>query len=206
MAATRRPNSGWVLMPHRLHRPLGALHRQLDLPGKAAEFLAQPQRRGIHQVGAADLDHPVPLLGLFAEHLMQPLQGGDQLGAGFDRQGDVDGGGEGVVGALPHVDVIIGMDRLFSGEAVAADQLNRPIRDHLVEIHVAAGSRSRLVDVDGELIGQLPFGHLARGAPQGVDLVVAERILPRAGQFSQVEVGLGGSELHQPHGADHRRR
>ena len=37
---------------------------QLGLPGVAAEFLSQPDRRGISQVGTADLDNVVPLLRL----------------------------------------------------------------------------------------------------------------------------------------------
>ena len=83
---TRRPNSGCVLMPgadrgaagrqfeHRLDRTFGPLDRQLHLPGKAAELLAQPQRRGVGQVRAADLDDLVPCLGLFGQHVAQPLE------------------------------------------------------------------------------------------------------------------------------------
>ena len=47
---------------HGVDRSLGPLDRQFELPGEAAEFLAQAQRRGVGQVRAADLDDLVPLL------------------------------------------------------------------------------------------------------------------------------------------------
>ncbi len=72
-SATRRPNSGCVLMPVPTAVPPAgssstasaarrrALDRQLQLPGKAADLLAQAQRRGVGQVRAADLEDLVPL-------------------------------------------------------------------------------------------------------------------------------------------------
>ena len=52
----------------RRHRPSGPLDRQLQLPGIAAELLAQADWRGVGQVRAADLDDLVPRLGLVGQH------------------------------------------------------------------------------------------------------------------------------------------
>ena len=61
-------------------RRLRPLDRQLNLPGEAAEFLAQPQRRGVGQVRAADLDDLVPLAAAFsASTSCELLQRGNQL-------------------------------------------------------------------------------------------------------------------------------
>ena len=74
LSATRRPNSGCVLMPEPTavppagnsstasQRALGTCDGQFNLPRKTADFLSQPQRRGIGQMRAANFDDLVPLL------------------------------------------------------------------------------------------------------------------------------------------------
>ncbi len=80
---------------------------------KPPNLLAQPQRRGVGQVRAADLDDLVPL-----RRPCRPARRASRSSAGIksllDRQrhGHVNRRGEHVVGALPHVDVVVGMDRL----------------------------------------------------------------------------------------------
>jgi hypothetical protein len=59
--------------------------------------------------------------------------------------------------------IAVGMHRLFGGEAVGAQELDRAVGDHLVGIHVARGARSGLKDVDRELIVPLARGNLAGG-------------------------------------------
>ena len=87
---------------------------KLDLPGVAAELLAQADRRGVGQMRAADLDDVVPLLGLVREHVVEVRSSGGIRSLWIAMaDGDVDGGREHVVGRLPHVDVIVGMDRLL---------------------------------------------------------------------------------------------
>jgi hypothetical protein len=58
----------------------------------------------------------------------QPL---DQLA----RRGDVHRGGERVVRRLAHVDVVVGMDRVLAAH-LAAGELDRAVRNHLVDVHV----------------------------------------------------------------------
>ena len=73
-------------------------HAVLDLAGVAAEFLAQADRRGVLQMGAADLDDVVELLAP-----SRPARPAGCSSAGIrilvqrDRGGDVNGGGDDVV-------------------------------------------------------------------------------------------------------------
>ena len=183
---------------HRVLSLRGPLDRQFDLPGEAADFLAQPQRRGVGQMRAADLDDLVPLLGLVGQHAVQPLKRRDQVL--FDRRGHghVDRRGKHVVGALPHVDVIVGMDRLFGLQPIAAQQLDGPVADHLVGVHVARRARAGLKDVDRELVVELAVGHFAAGRQQGLDLLGVERVLAGAGQLAQVAIGDAAANFTSP--------
>jgi hypothetical protein len=61
----------------------------------------------------------------------------------FSCHGDVHGRGEGVVGALGLVDMVVGMDRALGPESSAHD-LDGAIGDHLVRVHVALSTRSGL--------------------------------------------------------------
>ena len=104
----------------------------------------------------------------------------------LDRQGnrEMNRRGKHVVGALPHVDVIVGMDRLDGGEAIAPRQLNRPIGNHLVDVHVRRGAGAGLKDVDGELVVEAAVGDFSGGGDQGVNLGGGERASTRIPQFS----------------------
>src|SRR5439155_10492130 len=93
------------------------------------------------------------------------LQGRQQFVVQRPADGHVNGGGEHVVGGLPHVDVVVGVDRLLLVEAIAAGQLDGAVADDLVGVHVGRGAGAGLIDVDGELIVVLPGGDLA-GGPQ----------------------------------------
>ena len=66
--------------------------------------------------------------------------------------------------------MVVGMDRLLRGEAVAAGQLDGPIADDLVGVHVARRAGAGLIDVDRELVVELAVGDFAGGGEQGVDL------------------------------------
>ena len=82
------------------------------MASETADFLAEAQRRGIGEMGAADFDDLVPGGGFFCERVVEFFQSRGQIV--FDRHGDgdVNGRGEHVVGRLPHVHVVVGMDRL----------------------------------------------------------------------------------------------
>ena len=84
-------------------------------------------------------------------------------------------GGNHVVRALAHVDVIV---RMHGETGIAAGE----VRDHLVGIHVAAGAGAGLEDVDREVRVVPPFGDFQR------------RLLDRRGALGveRVELEVGG--------------
>src|SRR5581483_12167456 len=75
----------------------------------------------------------------------QVLQRGDQVVADRGGGGDVDRGGEDVVGRLAGVDVVVGVDG-------PAQPLARQGGDHLVGVHVGRGAGPGLEDVDWEVV------------------------------------------------------
>ena len=68
---------------------------------------------------------------------------------------DVDGSRDHIVGALAHVDVIIGMHRI-------AQLLGGEMGDHFIGIHVGAGARTGLEHINGKLIVMFAVGDLFR--------------------------------------------
>ena len=60
--------------------------------------------------------------------------------------GDVDSGGEYVVGRLTHVDVVVGVYE-FLVAAFSAEKLVCPVGDDLVHVDVGHGTASSLEDV-----------------------------------------------------------
>ena len=78
---------------------------------------------------------------------------------------------------------------------VAAEDLDRAVRDHLVGVHVAGGARPGLEDVDDELAVVLSGGDLVRG--------LDDRVGQLGVQLAAVAVHLGGRLLDQRQRADH---
>jgi hypothetical protein len=104
--------------------PIGEL---LDV---SAEFLTEGQRSGILQVRTTDLYDLVESLCLSIEGISQLSQGRDEILADLKDGSNVHGGREGVVGALAHVNVVIGVDWLLRTEFTTED-LDRPVRNDL---------------------------------------------------------------------------
>ena len=101
-----------------LGRAPDALGVALHGPGIGAELLPQPHRHGILQVGAPRLDHVVELDGLVAQLGGQAVDLAGQF-VQPPQAAQADGGGDGVVGALRHVDVVVGVHRLVRGHRCA---------------------------------------------------------------------------------------
>ena len=110
--------------------------------------------------------------------------------------------GKHVIGALTHVHVVIGVDRLLGVEPVASRQFDRTVGDHLVDIHVARGARSGLEYINGELLVEFPVDHLLAGGHQRVDLGVLERVLAASGKLAEITVGDSGGQLDASQGMD----
>ena len=109
---------------HGLQRPLSAADAQFQLPRESTELLTQPQRRGIGQMSAADLDDLVPALRLRLQDVCKTAQGGDQLTMNAQGHRHMNRRWKRVVRALPHVDVVIGMHRLLHVKAISARLLD----------------------------------------------------------------------------------
>ncbi len=73
-----------------------------------------------------------------------------------------------VVRRLAHVDMIVGMDRLF-GAALAAQKLIGAVGDHLVEVHVGLGAGTGLPHQQGKMIVELAVDHFLSGFDDGID-------------------------------------
>ena len=72
-------------------------------------------------------------------------------------------GGESVIGTLPHIDMIVRVNRFFRGQPIATGQFDRPIGDHLVDIHIARRAGSGLKYVDRKLIVQFAVDDILGG-------------------------------------------
>ena len=68
---------------------------------------------------------------------MESLELRNQPRMDFISGRDMDGRRERVVGALAHIYMVVRMDRLDLVETVASEDLDRSIRDHFVDVHVA---------------------------------------------------------------------
>ena len=65
-----------------------------------------------------------------------------------------------VVGGLGHVDMVVGVDGLL-GATLTAKDLDSPVGDNLVDIHVALSSTASLEDDKRELVNELARDNLA---------------------------------------------
>ncbi len=192
-------------------QPLGRLadlvRVALDGPRIGPELLPQPHGYGVLQVCPAALDDAVELGRLGPQPLGQPRQRRQHL-IQSPQRAEADGGRDGVVGRLGHVDVVIGADRLALRVQTEAEQLVGPVGDDLVKVHVVAGSGPGLDGIDDELVGPLPGDDLIGGGDDGpghvacrdgaaAGLLVAEQ--------AQVAIDLGRGALDHGHRPDEGR-
>lgn len=155
---------------------LDSLNAVLHLGGVAGELLSESERSGVLQMGSANLDDVVKLLGLGVQRLLEQLELGDQRLGDLHDSGNVHDGGEGVVGRLRHVDVIIGVDGGL-GAQLAAEHLNGSVGDDLVGVHVGLGTGSGLENNQGEVLGQLTVNDLLGGLLDGLSDLGVQTVL-----------------------------
>ncbi len=164
------PDRGAAQVDH--PQPFLALVDPPPVPAEGLRVGAHlPAERGEHRVlhlRARDFDHVGVLL---FQSLERFLQGDEPVLQRVEQQ---DGGqpqrrGIGVVGGL--VEVEVGQRRhlvVLAGGAAA--QLQRAVRQHLVNVHVGAGPGRTLETVDQDVLGQQALGHLPAGGLDGVGL------------------------------------
>ena len=165
----------------------------LDLRGVSREFLPQADRHSVLQVSPADLDDGVELDAFGLEERVQIVERWHQLLANTFERGDMNSRRDHVVGRLPHVDRVVGVDggltAPLTGELLVGDA-----GDHLVGVHVRRGAGACLKDVDDKLIVMLTVGDGLRGLDDRGSEIGVE-------QF-QVHVDLRGGLLDQSHRPD----
>ena len=87
---------------------------------------------------APDLEHPMEFLRLGLQAVAQCFEGGHEVFLQGHPGGNMHCGREGVVGGLPLIDMIVGVDRLFVPADVDCHpgKLCTAVGDHLVGVHV----------------------------------------------------------------------
>src|SRR5712664_3107141 len=159
----------------------------------AGKFLAEGERRGVLQMGAADFYDVGEFPGFGVERVAKSLDGREQAARGFRGGGDVHGGGKRVVGGLRHVHIIIWMDGLLAAQFASGD-FNGAIGNHLVDVHVGLRAAAGLPDAKREVLREFSFDDFIGGPHDEAALFVRE--------FSQVLVHERGGFFEYAEGAD----
>ena len=100
-----------------------------------------------------------------------------------------------VVRRLAVIHVVVGMNRLLRADH-AAGELDRPVGDHLVRVHVGLCARAGLKHDQRKLVVPAAVDHFLRGPHDQVDFLL--------GKLAQLAVGQGGALFHYAESADHR--
>ena len=130
-----------------LVHPVGVL---ADGDRERAELLPQRHRHGILQLRTSEFEHVAEfdcLVGTFGRQFAQCVR--EPTGADSERH--LHGSGVDVVGALSEVDVFERVQHVIVAASVP-EQFERPVRDHLVGVHVGRRPRAALDLVDDELL------------------------------------------------------
>ena len=122
-----------------------------ELVGISRKFLRQGKWGGVLSMGAADFNDAVKLFDLFFQRRVQLFQSRQQHALRAHGCGNVHRSGEGIIGRLPHIAVIIGMHRIFAAD-VAAKNFNRTVGDHFIGIHIGLCARTGLPDHERKII------------------------------------------------------
>ncbi len=169
----------------------------IEQAGPAAKLLPNGERNGVLKMGAPDLDDRVEFLRLRQQRVAHVLDRRNERVLHSLGGGDVHRGGKGVVRRLRHVDVVIGMDRLLRSHLAAGD-LDGPVGEDLVHVHVGLRARAGLPYAEGELVGQFAGDDFIRGLNDELGLV--------GRKLAEVLVDQRGGLLERGEGADEFRR
>ena len=137
-------------------RHLHQLNVPLQGAAPPADLLGESHRHRVLQVRAPALDDALVLRLQPPENRDQLFRRGNQPVFQCQHAGDMQRRGKGIVAALAHVHVVVGVAQLFPGDFVG------PVGDHLVGVHVALGAAACLPDHQGKMSGKLPADHLVR--------------------------------------------
>ncbi len=153
-----------------------------DLRAPAAQLLRKRDRHGVHEMRSPRLYDVPQLVRLALQDLAEVPERRQQFLLQLERGAHVNGRRDHVVAALTHVDVIV---RMHGTAEMATGQ----VADHLVRIHVGAGARSGLEDIDGKVRIVPAVRHLERR--------LGDRIGGRRFEQTQFLVGNGRGVLDE---------
>ena len=188
------PDGEFAQHGHGAARPGGGF---AGLRGVAGKFLAQRERRGVHQVRAADLYDAGKLGGFLFQRRGERIQRGHQLLVQHQGDTHVEGRRDDVIGRLAQIHVIVRMHGPLRADRLPG-QLAATVGDDLVGVRVGRGARPGLEHIDGKLAGELADGDFAGGLFNKPGLFGREP--------AQFGVGAGAGELDQAQGANEGRR
>ena len=176
---------------------LGAIDRIVRGGRVTAELLTDSDRRGIHEVSAADLDDLVPRLGLRVERRSKSLERRNKPLSNAQRARDLHRRGESVVGTLAVVGVIVGMNGILRADRLAC-ALTGDIGNNLVHIHVGRSARAGLKDIDRKMLHErMRHTERRRIGELGQQLVAGADHMRGlvGGEFAELSIGLGAALL-----------
>ena len=154
----------------------------------AADLLGKAQGDRVLQVGAADLDDILILLFQTPQGIRQAVQGRIDIIPDGQNSRHIHGCREGIVGALGHIDMVIGMDlqaRMILGGDMGND---------LIDIHIALGTAAGLPDLQGKFMGIASFQNAGAGFGNGLSGLPV--------QSAQLHIGGGAGGFEDREGPD----
>ena len=174
--------------------------RQLDALDVGGELGDVPENSWPNVRGTASMRWVRPILVMPANATSLACQRVAQGGHGREEAldhllggRDVHRGRKSVVRRLRHVDVVVRVDRVLGADDPAG-QLDRPVGDHLVGVHVGLGAAPRLPDSQRELSVERALGDLVGGLDDEVGAPVVE--------LAEVSVDGGRGALQDPERPD----
>lgn len=103
---------------------------------------------------------------LFVEALVQSLESWQEDFVCLAHGCDVHNSGETVVAGLAHVDMIVGVDLLAA--YLPSEDLDGPISDDLIRVHVRLSARAGLPHNQGEVFIKFPCDYLVARLHNGL--------------------------------------
>ena len=131
----------------------------VKLADVAGKFLAEGQRGGVLQVGAANLDDAGEGFSLGIERIAQCFHGRNEQAVDFLRGGNMNGGWKNVIRRLRVIDMVVRM------HLYPRIRPHGNMRNHLVHIHIALRPGARLPDLKRKLLRILPVDNVPARIP-----------------------------------------
>ena len=145
-------------------------------------------------MSAAGFDDGPEFVGLFQQGVPQFGQGRYQVFLDGQQGGQVNGGGNDIVGRLPHIHLVVGMHQARA--EVAAQKLRGAVGDDFVGVGVGGSAGAGLKDVEDEMLVQPAVDDFLGGGDDGLAGALIQQ--------PQGHIGAGRRLLHQAQGADER--